>query len=164
MKKVVRNILIGLYVVITIIITYCLLSYNKYNISEFKNKYLLIIESKDYNYHKSDLLIVKKSNKYQKGDIVFYYDLFDSPVEVKVGKIKTVDKTADDLYTYTLENDKIFNDDSFLGTTKNTTSYANLGSIYRILTSKMGYLIIIIFPMLLAFIYEIYGIVKEIKK
>lgn len=164
MKKVVRNILIGVYIIITIIITYCLLSYNEYNISEFKDKYLLILENKEYNYKKSNLLIIHKNNKYQVGDAVFYYDIFSSPMEVKIDKIKEIESSGDNIYTYTLENNQNYNDDSFLGTTKNTTSYATLGSIYRVLTSKIGYLIIIILPILVAFIYEIYQIIKEIKK
>lgn len=164
MKKVVRNILIGLYVIITIIITYCLLSYNEYNISEFKDKYLLIVENKEYNYKKSNLLIVNKSDKYQIGDTVFYYDIFNSPVEVKLDKIKDIESSGDNIYTYTLENNQTSSGDNFLGTTKNTSSYSTLGTIYSILTSKIGYLIIIILPILVAFVYEIYQIIKEIKK
>lgn len=164
MKKVVRNILIGLYIIITIMITYCLLSYNDYNICEFKNKTLLIIENKDYNYHKSDLLIVKKSNKYRKGDAVIYYDLSNSPIEVKINKIVNVEPVGNGVYTYTLDNEKSYNDDAFIGTIKTTTVYSTLGTIYSLLTSKWGYLIIIIFPMLVAFIYEIYQIIREIKK
>lgn len=164
MKKVVRNILIGLYIIITIVVTYCLLSYNKYNVSEFKDKTLLILKDKTYNYHKSDLLVVKKSTKYRKGDAVIYYDLQNSPVEVKINKIVNVEPVGDGIYTYTLDNEEKYNDDNFIGTTKTTSAYSVLGTIYSLLTSKWGYLIIIIFPMLVAFIYEIYQIIREIKK
>lgn len=164
MKKVVRNILIGLYIIITIVVTYCLLSYNNYNVSEFKDKTLLIIEDEDNNYHKSDLLVVKKGQKYRKGDTVIYYDLSNSPIEVKINKITNVTPVGNGVYTYTLDNDKNYNDDAFIGTTKTTTVYSTLGTIYSLLTSKWGYLIIIIFPMLVAFIYEIYQIIREIKK
>mgnify|MGYP006868096228 CR=1 FL=1 len=60
MKKVARTILICIYFIITILITYCLLSYNKYNVSEFKDKYLLVLKENNKYYHKSDLLIIKK--------------------------------------------------------------------------------------------------------
>ena len=63
MKKVARTILICIYFIITILITYCLLSYNKYNVSEFKDKYLLVLKENNKYYHKSDLLIIKKTNK-----------------------------------------------------------------------------------------------------
>ena len=164
MKKVAKNALICLYFITTILITYCLLSYNKYNVSEFKNKYLLVLKEKNDYYHKSDLLIVKKTDDYQIGDTIFYYDSYNTSAKVKMNKIKNIESVQDDYSLYTLENDLTINFDSILGTTKNTSSYILIGSIYSIITSKWGYLIIIILPMLAAFIYEIYQIIKEIKR
>lgn len=164
MKKVAKNVLICLYFIITILITYCLLSYNKYNVSEFKDKYLLVLKEKNDYYHKSDLLVVKKTNAYQIGDTIFYYDSYNASAKVKMNKIKNIESVQDDYSLYTLENDLTINFDSILGTTKNTSSYILIGSIYSIITSKWGYLIIIILPMLAAFIYEIYQIIKEIKR
>lgn len=164
MKKVAKNVLICLYFITTILITYCLLSYNKYNVSEFKDKYLLVLKAKNDYYHKSDLLIVKKTEDYQIGDTIFYYDSYNTSAKVKMNKIKNIESVQDDYSLYTLENDLTINFDSILGTTKNTSSYILIGSIYSIITSKWGYLIIIILPMLAAFIYEIYQIIKEIKR
>ncbi|CDE95553.1 MAG: hypothetical protein SO067_06925 [Bacilli bacterium] len=164
MKKVARTILICIYFIITILITYCLLSYNKYNVSEFKDKYLLVLKENNKYYHKSDLLIIKKTNNYQEGDTIFYYDGYNSSAKVKISKIKNIELVKEDYSLYTLENDLTINADSILGTTKNTTSYSILGSIYSIVTSKWGYLIIIIMPMLAAFICEIYQIIKEVKR
>lgn len=45
MKKIVFNIFIGVYLITTILITYVLLSYNKYNIAEFNNSYLFADKS-----------------------------------------------------------------------------------------------------------------------
>ena len=58
----------------------------------------------------------------------------------------------------------ILSSENILGTINNTTRYPLLGNVYNILTSKWGYPIIIILPMLVAFIYEVYEIAKEIKK
>ena len=164
MKKVARTILICIYFIITILITYCLLSYNKYNVSEFKDKYLLVLKENNKYDHKSDLLIIKKTKNYQEGDTIFYYDWYNSSAKVKISKIKNIELVKEDYSLYTLENDLTINADSILGTTKNTTSYSILGSIYSIVTSKWGYLIIIIMPMLAAFICEIYQIIKEVKR
>ena len=164
MKKIAINIFICLYVLLTILITYCLLSYNDYNIAELKNKTLLIFENKENNYKKSDLLIVKKNNDITKGEQIFYYDKYDNPVKVSLGKVVNIEKIDKSVTTYTLDNDKALNDDSIIGSVKNTKKYSALGSIYSTLTSKWGYLIIIILPMLTAFIYEVYEIIKEIKK
>ena len=54
MKKIVLNIFIGVYLITTILITYVLLSYNKYNIAEFNNFYLFA--------DKSNLMIVNKDD------------------------------------------------------------------------------------------------------
>ena len=83
---------------------------------------------------------------------------------MSLGKVVNVEKIDKSVTTYTLDNDKALNDDSIIGSVKNTKKYSALGSIYSTLTSKWGYLIIIILPMLTAFIYEVYEIIKEIKK
>ena len=92
MKKIAINIFICLYVLLTILITYCLLSYNDYNIAELKNKTLLIFENKENNYKKSDLLIVKKNSDITKGEQIFYYDKYDNPVKVSLGKVVNIEK------------------------------------------------------------------------
>ena len=66
MKKVVFNIFICIYVVITILVTYVLLSYNEHNVAEF-NKFYLISD-------KSDLVVINKDDNINIGDNVYYYD------------------------------------------------------------------------------------------
>lgn len=148
MKKIVFNIFIGVYLITTILITYVLLSYNKYNIAEFNNSYLFA--------DKSNLMIVNKDDNIKNGDDIYYYG---NNGKIKIGKVNSI---SDDVYT--LDNEYALDKYSVLGNKNKAKSYAILGSIYSILTSKWGYLFIIIFPMLIAFVYEIYEIVKEIKK
>ena len=148
MKKVVFNIFIGVYVVITIFITYILLSYNEHNIAEF-NKFYLISD-------KSDLVVVYKDSSINNDNYIYYYG---NNGKIKIGKVNSI---SDGIYT--LDNEYTLDKDNILGSKDNSKSYCVLGSLYHILTSKWGYLFIIVFPMLIAFIYEIYEIVKEIKK
>lgn len=148
MKKIVFNIFIGIYLITTILITYVLLSYNKYNIAEFNNSYLFA--------DKSNLMIVNKDDNIKNGDDIYYYG---NNGKIKMGKVNSISDGV-----YTLDNEYALDKDSVLGNKNKAKSYAILGSIYSILTSKWGYLFIIIFPMLIAFVYEIYEIVKEIKK
>lgn len=164
MKKVVINILIILYFLVAVIVTYSLLSYNKYNIVEADNKYVLTLKEKNPDFKKSDLLVVEKSNDYKKGDYVFYYDTYAAKVTVKYAKIENVKTINDDEKEIQLENDLILSSENILGKKQNTTTYKTLGAVFNTLTSKWGYLFIIIFPMLIAFVYEIYAIFKEIKK
>lgn len=164
MKKIITNILIFLFFTLTFIITYCLLSYNKYNITEFKNSTLLIANKELEDYDKGSLLVVEKNPKLAIGDKVFYYDTYSPKVKVKIGTINKIEKINEKENTIVLDDEVSISSEYVFGNTKYTEVYPTIGSIFSILTSKWGYLIIIIFPMLLAFIYEIYEIIKEIKR
>ena len=50
-----------------------------------------------------------------------------------------------------------------IGKAETSKTYHNLGSILSVLESKYGFLFLIIFPILVLFIYEIYIVIKEIK-
>ena len=50
-----------------------------------------------------------------------------------------------------------------IGKTKTSKTYHKLGSILAVLESRIGFLFLIIFPILIVFIYEIYAVIKEIK-
>lgn len=164
MKKIVVNFFICLYFIITILITYCLLSYNKYNIPEFDNHLMLILDEKMEKFDKGDLLIIDKSKNFDTGDDVFYYDTYSTPVEVKLGKISKTEIVNDKESSIVIDDDIVLSSDNILGKKSTVKSYHLIGTILSILTSRWGYLFIIVLPMLLAFIYEIYEIVKEIKK
>ncbi len=164
MKKVLINILIILYFLITIIVTYSLLSYNKYNIVETDNKYILTIKEENNDFKQSDLLIIKKTSDYKKGDYVFYYDTYATKITVKYAKVGNVKKINAKEKEIELDNNLILSSENILGRKQDTSSYKMLGTIFNLLTSKWGYLFVIIFPMLIAFIYELYAIFKEIKK
>lgn len=148
MRKVVFNVFICIYVVITILVTYVLLSYNEHNVAEF-NKFYLISD-------KSDLVVINKNDNINIGDNVYYYD------NKNIVNSSIVSDISFDIYR--LDNGISVGKDDIIGNMDNSRKYAVFGSIYSVLTSKWGYLFIIVFPMLIAFVYEIYEIVKEIKK
>ena len=164
MKKIIINVLFITYFILTIIVTYSLLSYNKYNISEFDDHYILTIKENINEIKTSDLLSIKKSTNLNLNDYVFYYDTHNAQVTVKIAQIKKIESVSDQEKTIVLDNELILSSENILGTISNTTRYPLLGNVYNILTSKWGYPIIIILPMLVAFIYEVYEIAKEIKK
>ena len=82
------------------------------------------------------------------------------PLVIKGDKIKNIDKNGFIL----LDTDTTITKENVIGSVDNITSYGFIGCIYSFLVSKWGYLFIIIFPMLLAFIYEIRAIIKEVRK
>lgn len=164
MKKVVLNIFIFLYFILAVLTTYCLLSYNKFNTVELKDKYLLSSNKYLTDFDGTSLLVVTKDSSYEIGEDVLYYDVNGSVVTVKMDKIKNIEKVNDEESTIVLENDLTLSSENLLGKKNKTATYALVGTIFSLLTSRWGYLFIIIFPMLIAFVYEIYAIIKEIRK
>ena len=164
MKKVVRNILICLYFIIAFLVTYSLMTYNSYNIAEFKNKYVFTMSENTKKYKKSDLLVLEKNNKYKIGDNAFYYEVKDSKAKVKISKIKNIESVSNNKNLYVLDNGLKLDNNKILGVNKNLTVYPIIGSLYTLLTSRWGYLIIVILPMLSLFIIEIVQIIKELRK
>lgn len=102
MKKIVFNIFIGVYLITTILITYVLLSYNKYNIAEFNNSYLFA--------DKSNLMIVNKDDNIKNGDDIYYYG---NNGKIKMGKVNSISDGV-----YTLDNEYALDKDSVLGNKK----------------------------------------------
>ena len=84
MKKVltgIKGILIGLWVLLALITTLLLLSYNKYHVSEVGSKSIFVIDNErlEPDFNKNDIVITKKvaENKYKVGDYAFFY--LDNP-------------------------------------------------------------------------------------
>lgn len=164
MKKVVVNVFICLYFVITILITYCLLSYNEYNIPEFNNYLIVILNDDMGEFNKGELLIINKDNNFNVDDDVFYYDTYNSPVVIKLGKISKINKVNEKENSIVIDDDIELSSSNVVGKKSNCNSYPLIGTILSVLISKWGYLFIIVLPMLVAFIYEVYEIVKELRK
>ena len=165
MKKVIINIFIIIYFVIVLFTTFSLLSYNDFNVS-ILNDYSLVTKKngESLDCDSSSLLIIKNDINVKEGDSVYYYDTYDTPVDVKKGKIKKIEIVNEDESTITFEDDIIISSEYIISNEKNASEYLMIGTVYKLFTSRWGYLFIIIFPMLIAFIYEIYEIIREFKK
>jgi len=165
MKKMVFDIGFVIYIIITIFVTVCLLAYNDYKVSEFGDVSLVVLKEEVGNYNKKDLLIITKSNieDLKKGTQVFYYDSEDSKVSINIGTIKEIDKVSDNEYTLNFKDGSYVSNDYLIGAEETAINLGFLGNILGILESKVGYLLIIVLPMFLTFLYELYAIIKEIR-
>ena len=162
MKKILLNLIIIIYVVIAILVTICLLTFNQYRISEFGNKSLIIINENDelYNYTKGDLLIVTKENlkNAKEGDLVFFYETRG----VKIAKIVEVKDFGQIAVNYIIDGNYQVVEDDIIGTSNSVKVIPKAGKVLQILESKWGFLFLIVFPSLLAFLREIYNLILEI--
>lgn len=158
MKKNLWHVCIILYVLLSVFITLCLLMYNEYNVTEFGNKILVMVENDTTGkFNKGDLIIVTKNDDYEKEDNVLYYISKEKTYFINYGMIESENNDS-----VIIEND-VIDKKEVIGTIKNATVIPIAGSILSLLESKWGYLCIIILPILIAFLYEVYSIIKELK-
>lgn len=158
MGKNLWHVCIILYVLLAVFVTLCLLMYNEYNVTEFGNKLLVMVENDTTGeFNKGDLIVVNKTNNFKENDNVFYYVLREKNYYINYG---TIESKRDD--SVTIQNEVIDND-LIIGSDSKVTVFPLLGGILSLLESKWGYLSIVILPILIAFLMEVYSIIKELR-
>lgn len=168
MKKVLQilgGIIVVVYVVIIVIVTTLLLGYNQYKVTQFNNKSLIIINEKSAKYQNGDLAIFTKPNNdlVKINDEVFFYDVSNGEVTINLGVVTKKDKINDTETTFTINGSHELSSSMLIGKCSDAKIYSKLGAILRVLESKFGYLLIVILPTLILFLYEIYRVIIEIK-
>lgn len=165
MKKIIKNVLIVLYAIIAIGVTICLLSYNDFRVTEIGDKSLIIIDSDEYepDLKKGSLVVVEKSNKLAVGDEVYFYNTYAKEVSISKAKIIEEEIITATEKTYTLEGDVTLSSEYVIGKSEGTAQIQYLGSVLNVLESKWGFLFLIVLPSLLAFLYEIWEFIEELK-
>ncbi len=164
--KVLLIIIIVIYVAIVGFLTVCLLNLNDFNVTEFSNSSLIIVEDEELkpDYEKGSLVVVKHSNNDIKvGDKIFFYNTYANQVNVNYAEVIKVEKIDEKEQTYTLTGDYPLSSEYVIGKSSTSTEYKGIGSILKALESKWGYLFCVIVPILFAFVYEVYVVIKEIK-
>lgn len=168
MKNKILSVLVAIWIVAAIFTTVCLLSFNKYRVSEF-GKYSIFTVDTDIlepDFSEGSLLITKKTNHkhINPGDNIFYYDSESSEAVVNVGTVVNKEEVTSTEATITMQNDNKISMSYVLGKEDTATSIPVLGMILSILQSKWGYMFLVIFPTILIVVYEVYAIITEIKK
>ena len=165
MKKKFLSFIFIIYVIIAIFVTICLLSYNKFKITEFGDKSLLIISDDQMatNFKKGDLVIADKKSKVITGRRAFFYTTSDRKVEIKLATVEAIKEVTNNEKTYTLEGGTEISSEYLIGTEDGTEIIPTVGQILMVLESKWGFLFLIVMPSLILFIYQISVVISEIK-
>ncbi len=158
------DIVITIWFVVAIFVTVCLLSYNEFKVTTFGKSSLLIIDSDEMEpeFMEGDLLIVKRNadNKINVGDKVFYYNSFmDSSVLIYMDTVQGKQPVTKGEMTYLLDGERV-SGEYIIGKSESAKAFHKWGSILGILTSKWGFMFLIIFPTLFAIMYEIAMIIE----
>lgn len=164
---VIKNILTGIlsvaFFVFALSMALILLNYNKYGVSQFDDKSLIIIRNEitSEKYKKGDLVIVqsKTLNNIKKGDEVFVYQpRRTGGVDIDFG---VVGEVYPDNKSIAFENGAPYSMELVAGTPIKV--YHNIGTYVAIITSKWGFLLSILVPSFMIFIYQVYALIVEIK-
>ena len=170
MKKVVEGIksfvsfvLFIVYFVFALIMTILLLNFNDYGVSQFDNKSLILINEDISNelYKKGDLVIVEmpKVEDIKVGEYVFTYKVGRDHVPVvQLGKVGNVYADEDAI---SFENGETYSIEFIAG--RPVSQHEKIGGILSVIESKWGFLFIVLVPVFLIFIYEIYSLIIEIR-
>lgn len=159
------ELLIVLYVVS---ITSLILFRNRFGYTQI-DKTTLVTVNKDNisnlgNVKERDLLLVKDSgtNSINAGDEIYYYATINNQYVIKRGVVASF--TADDTKAVYILNDE---DKTSVSSTrvmgKYSATYNSFGGTLEFLQSRVGFLIFVLLPILLIFIYQIYDLVISFK-
>lgn len=165
--KIVLGIIICIYLVLVVFTTAFLLNRNDYGVSSFLGRYLLLVEEKtlEPDYKEDALLFIKPvdNDKIEVGQKVFYYDTYSTDHKIKYTEVARKEKVNEKETTFTMKDNSLVSGEYVLGTKESTTSFNTFGKILSVVQSRWGFLFIVVFPLFLAFIYEVYAIYKEVK-
>lgn len=168
MKKIIVNILVTVYAVIAVFTTVCLLSYNEYKISEFGDNSMILVTNDELSpdFNKGDLVIVNSGNKSKIaiGDKVFFYNSHDRKVDVALAPVTNREIVTSTEITFTVGQNHDVSSQYVLGAAKNAIVIPGVGGILGALESKWGFLFLIVFPSLIAFLYELSVVFSEIRE
>ena len=169
-KKIVVGILGVAFFIFDLGMTILLLAYNDYGLTQFGSKTLILMTDNIYseNFNKGDLVVVESrgftkglgyADKIEVGDEIFAtrVDAYGN-VFIEVGK---VGKLYEDENAIAFENGSTFDIKFVIG--EAVDSYPTIGGILSIITSKWGFLFLVLVPCFLIFIYEIYSLIVELK-
>ena len=166
--KILKNILIGAWIVMAIFITICLLSYNEYNITVINRNSFLVIENDELEpkYNEGELVIVKRESdkKINIGDEVFFYNgNKTNEFLINVGKVTDKREVTSTETTYEIEGAAV-SGAYVIGKADGAKVMPHMGTVLSIVESRWGFMFLVILPTLFATVYEISIIVEEVKK
>ncbi|MEG0994574.1 MAG: hypothetical protein RR161_01225 [Bacilli bacterium] len=172
-KKILKGLVTVLEVLLicyVVLITTFLLCRNKYGVTEiFENSFIIVDKTNEStlsHFKKGDLVFIKHtaSKDVKIKDELYYYVTVNHKYVIKTGIVAS--KSGEDesaFYTFEGEKKNTVSADKVIGRYENK-SFSNLGGILSFLESKVGFLIFVILPIMLLFIYQIYSLILMMRQ
>lgn len=159
------EIILILYVIAA---TSLLLCTNEFGFTQFDKTTVVLVDDNTIdqlsNYKENDLLLMKskKFDELNIGDKIYYYDTLNQKYIVREGTIMSKEGNNESALYYLQETGNAISDQRLIGVYDKT--YAGFGTAYSIIKSPVGFLLLVILPIFLLFIYQIYRIIILIKE
>lgn len=128
----------------------------------------LVVESNSMSptFKKDDLIFVKKCNtsKLEEGDIICFHTIIDNEYALNTHRIQSIAENGE-ARSYTTVGDNnngvadqhIISDGDIVG--KYVGHISGAGKLMNFLSSSTGFLLVIVLPMLIFFIYQVYNLI-----
>ncbi len=149
-----------------IVITTFLLFRNKYGYTEIGDTTFVPLKIDTAENIKDgkngNLLVVKKTYNIKDGDLIYYYVVENERYIIKSDYVKSSFK-GDNNILYTLDDERGSTVISTRVLGKYANQYPNYGTIFSVLTSKFGFLIFVLLPIMCLFIYQLYSLIIILK-
>lgn len=165
MKRAISNMIFSIYLIIAILVTVCLLSYNDYKVSVFGSTSVLIVSDSSLSpeFDKGDIILVESAKKYSVGERIFYYEAYNDEIIINVGTISEIQTSTEEQYA--IDNgEKIVSSKLVIGQGNQVKIIKHMGYVLEILESKWGFLFLIVLPALLAFVNQLIVVISGIKE
>ena len=165
--KIIKNVVVAIVLVVffafTISMTLLLLNYNKYGVTQFDDISLVLVKKgfSSQTYQKDSLVLVesKPVKDYNVGEEAFVYHLDgQGGVNIELG---VIGKVFEEDNSITFTNGGTYSKDFIIGV--GTKVYPTIGKPLSIITSKWGFLFIILVPNFFIFVYQLYSLIIRIK-
>lgn len=162
-KKVLFTIIAVVYFTFALCMTILLLNYNDYNVTQFGDTSLIIL-NRDVSmdgYQKGDLVLVEsvELSDINVGDTIFAYKVDSNGYpQIQIGIAGQVYEEEEAI---SFENGDTYAMQFVAG--RPTEVYNDIGSFLSVVESQWGFLFIVLVPCFLIFIYELYALIIEIK-
>lgn len=138
------------------------------NVSSLLGYTPMVVESDSMapTFSKGDLIFIRKcdTSTLKEGDIICFHTIIDNEYALNTHRIQKIE-TVGDVRSYTTIGDNnngiadqhVISDGDIVG--KYIGHITNAGKLMNFLSSSTGFLIVIVFPMLLFFIYQVYNLI-----
>lgn len=151
--RIIRYGLAAFYLLFVVLVTLLLFTFNKFSDSMIGKKTIADAEYNISTFKKGDLLIVSNNSEIKVQDEILFYDTTNGKNFLNCEKVIRIIDTNDSETTYVIRDNEFISSDYVIGTKDHTVRIALLGYLYSFFTSRIGYLIFIIIPIIVYFIF-----------